>query len=85
MLPPSPALSLGLLPDDVLFGIFSYCNGDDLREFSKVNRAFRGVSQDDYLWKVLFWERFALYPSGREASYREEYDQRDQLIVCIAE
>ncbi|KAJ1821325.1 hypothetical protein LPJ60_002684 [Coemansia sp. RSA 2675] len=50
--------SLGSLPDDVLFGIFSYCNGDDLRELSGVCQSFRAVSQDDYLWKTIYQKRF---------------------------
>ncbi|KAJ2901201.1 hypothetical protein IWW38_000166 [Coemansia aciculifera] len=83
--PPSLILSPRVLPDDVLFGIFSYCNGDDLREFSQVSRAFRAVSQDDYLWKVIYWRRFGSYPSRRGKSCREEYDQKDKMIVSIAD
>ncbi|KAJ2864025.1 hypothetical protein GGH94_003204 [Coemansia aciculifera] len=77
---------LNRLPDDVLFGIFSYCNGDDLREFSRVNRSFRAVAQDDYLWKTIYQERFNRDPSRQESMpYRKQYDHEDQLILCIAE
>ncbi|KAJ2403692.1 F-box only protein 11, partial [Coemansia sp. RSA 2530] len=68
--------SLGSLPDDVLFGIFSYCNGDDLRELSGVCQSFRAVSQDDYLWKTIYQKRFDRDPPLLGVPYRDQYDRK---------
>ncbi|KAJ2492648.1 hypothetical protein IWW37_001259 [Coemansia sp. RSA 2050] len=80
-----PKPLLGSLPDDVLFGIFSYCNGDDLREFSRVCQIFQAVSQDDYLWKTIYQKRFDRDPPLQGVPYRDQYDQEDQLMLSVAE
>ncbi|KAJ1898253.1 hypothetical protein LPJ66_002871 [Kickxella alabastrina] len=82
----SDALSvLQRLPDDVLFGIFAFCNGNDLLEFSKVNRAFRATSHDDYLWKVLFKKRFGYSPEPHLRKYRSQYTGNERTILSIAD
>ncbi|KAJ2538091.1 hypothetical protein EV175_006537, partial [Coemansia sp. RSA 1933] len=57
--------SITTLPDDVLFRVFALCNGDDLHAFSEVNRNFRVVAQDDFLWRVIYRRRFGEEPGSR--------------------
>ncbi|KAI8325468.1 hypothetical protein GQ54DRAFT_237575, partial [Martensiomyces pterosporus] len=73
------------LPEDVLFAVFAWCNGDDLHAFSQVNRKFRAISRDDYLWRLLFRKRFHRDPEGSAPTYREEYYMNDHLILNISE
>ncbi|KAJ1958430.1 hypothetical protein EC988_000305 [Linderina pennispora] len=76
---------LSTLPDDVLFHVFSFCNGDDISAFSQVCRQFRQVCDDDYLWKQLFLRRFGHAPEGNLGTYKAEYYERERTILSVAD
>ncbi|KAJ2506553.1 hypothetical protein H4217_008999 [Coemansia sp. RSA 1939] len=76
---------IAALPDDVLFRIFALCNGDDLRSLSEVNRAFRAVAQDGFLWKVIYRKRFYSEPDSGSRPCQDQYNDRDCLALSVAD
>jgi hypothetical protein len=45
---------LDFLPDEIVLKIFSYLSGIDLIQSSKISRRYRTLTEDDFLWRLVF-------------------------------
>jgi len=62
-----------LLPDELLVKILSFLDAQELSAVSSVNQQWRRLSEDESLWKCLYFRRWRDRQLGPRQSYVSEY------------